>query len=147
MKNIVQHKYLAALPVSFTLWALTAAIFTALLLPLTSAAAVVPSYLPPRDSAEWNKVDPSTLGWNVTALENLVSFVKEQKSTGLLIVQDGKIVVEHYWPVTPLDALVRPRFYSLLSHGLTEKGEPIEDVALVQKSLVSTWWAWRWVRV
>lgn len=137
MKNIVQHKYLAALPVSFTLWALTAAIFTAVLLPLTSAAAVVPSYLPPRDSAEWNKVDPSALGWNVTALENLVSFAKARKSTGLLIVQDGKIVVEHYWPVTPLDALVRPRFYSLLSHGLTEKGEPIEDVASVQKSLVS----------
>lgn len=137
MKNIVEHKYLAALLVSFTLWALMAAIFTAVFLPLTSAAAVVPSYLPPRDSQEWSKVDLSALGWNVTALENLVSFVKEQKSTGLLIVQDGKIVVEHYWPVTPLDALVRPRFYSLLSHGLTKEGEPIEDVASVQKSLVS----------
>lgn len=136
MKNKIQQKYLAVPLVPFTLWALMA-IFTAMFLPLTRAAAVGPSYLPPTDSPEWNKVDPGALGWNVTALENLVSFARARKSTGLLIIQDGKIVVEHHWPVTPLDALTRPRFYSLLSHGLTKEGQPIEDVASVQKSLVS----------
>ena len=136
MKNRSEQKCLAAPWVPYTSWVLMA-IFTAVFLPLTSVAAVEPSYLPPTDSPKWNKVDPGTLGWNVTALENLVSFVRARKSTGLLIIQDGKIVVEHYWPVTPLDAFTRPRFYSLLSHGLTQEGQPIEDVASVQKSLVS----------
>jgi len=136
MKNKKEQKYHAATSVFSRPWALMAT-FVAVFLPLTSTAAVGPSYLPPPDTPEWDRADPGALGWNVTALENLVSFAKTRKSTGLLIVQDGKIVVEQHWPVTSLDAFTRPRFYSLLSHGLTKEGQPIEDVASVQKSLVS----------
>lgn len=136
VKDKIEQKYPAASSASSTPWVLMA-ICAAVFLPLTSTAAVGPSYLPPTDSPEWSKADPGALGWNVTALENLASFARARKSTGLLIVQDGKIVLEQHWPVTSLDALTRPRFYSLLSHGLTQEGQPIEDVASVQKSLVS----------
>jgi CubicO group peptidase (beta-lactamase class C family) len=137
MKNEIEQKYLAAWVASYAARALMATIFAVLLLPLGSAAGVRPSYLPPTDRPEWSTVDPGSSGWNLAALDELVSFTKAHRSTGLLIVQDGKIVSEHYWPVTSLDLLTRPRFYSLLSHGLTKEGQPIEDVASVQKSLVS----------
>lgn len=96
-----------------------------------------PSYLPPIDGANWSKLDPVASGWNKAALDGLVSFAKARRSTGLLIIQDGSIIAEHYWPVTAVDALIRPRFYFFLSQGLTKEGQPIEDVASVQKSLVS----------
>lgn len=99
--------------------------------------AAEPSYLPPVDGPEWQRLDPAASGWDATTLEKLFAFAKAQRSTGLLIVQDGKILAERYWPVTRVDALVRPRFYFFLSHGLTKEGWPLEDVASVQKSLVS----------
>jgi CubicO group peptidase (beta-lactamase class C family) len=108
-----------------------------LLLPQANAAAVELSYLPPLNRTEWRTVDPAVSGWNVQALADLVSFAESRKSTGLLIVQDGKIVAEHYWPVTRYDALTRPRFYFYFSHSVTSEGWPIEDVASVQKSLSS----------
>lgn len=137
MKNKIENGYtkrslLAALRI-----ALTAAMFVAAFLPRVGAATVALSYLPPTDESEWHQVDPAASSWNVKALEDLVSFAKAEKSTGLLIVQDGEIVTERYWPVSSLDAFTRPRFYYFLSHGLTKEGWPIEDVASVQKSLVS----------
>ncbi len=111
--------------------------FVCVFLSQVGATAVDLSYLPSTDGPEWRKVDPATSGWKVAALEDLISFAKAQKSTGLLIVQDGRIVAERYWLVTPRDALTRPRFYYHSSHGTTREGWPIEDVASVQKSLAS----------
>lgn len=120
-----------------TRWVSVATVFAGALLWQTGVAAVTLSYLPPTDGSEWQTVEPAAAGWDVTVLEDLVSFARTQRSTGLLIVQDGKIVAERYWPVTPIDAVRRPRFYFFLSHGSTKQGWPIEDVASVQKSLVS----------
>lgn len=112
------------------------AVVAAALLPHVGAASVVPSYLPPAEGA-WQTVDPAKSGWNAAALGELAHFAQAQNSTGLLIVHDGKIVLERYWPLTRGDAFTRPRFYFFLSHGLTDQGWPREDVASVQKSLVS----------
>lgn len=104
--------------------------------PQLGTAGVTLSYLPPPDGA-WQTEDAAGSGWNVSALGDLARFARARHSTGLLIVHDGKIVAEHYWPVTRRDALIRPRFYFFLSRGATKEGWPIEDVASVQKSLVS----------
>ncbi len=120
-----------------TLLALTVILAAIMLIPQSAAAAVTLSYFPPREGMEWKTLDPEAAGWNVAALDRAVAFAKSRDSTGLLIVQGGKIVAEHYWPVTASDAITRPRFYYFLSHGQTTQGWPIEDISSVQKSLVS----------
>lgn len=136
MENQSKRNYSASLLNALLHGALVTTLFV-VSLPNANAAAVWPAYLPPIDKAEWDIAEPAALGWNVPALDKLVSFAKTQHSTGLLIVQDGRIISEHYWPLTRFDALTRPRFYYFLSHGHTQDGQPIEDVASVQKSLVS----------
>ncbi len=65
------------------------------------------------------------------ATTRLLDFARNQNSTGLLIVQDGKILLEHYWPApeTPL--------FRAFIHGRTADGVLLEDVASQQKSFVA----------
>jgi hypothetical protein len=78
-------------------------------------------------------VDPATAGWNAAALADAVTYVAGQKSTGFVIIQDGRIVAEHYWPLPEDAATFRTNFV----HGTAADGALLEDVASQQKSFIA----------
>ena len=78
-------------------------------------------------------VDPALAGWNAGALQDVVAYVQGQKSTGFLIIDDGRIVSEHNWPLPP-DAA---GFAANFTHGKSSDGALIEDVASAQKSFIA----------
>jgi len=67
------------------------------------------------------------------ALQAVVDYVQGQKTTGFLVVQDRKLLVEKNWPV-PADAA---RFRASMTYETTRDGALLEDVASQQKSFVS----------
>lgn len=79
------------------------------------------------------RVDPATVGWNPAALAELSAYVSSQKSTGLVILANRRIIAEQYWPLGPDAATFRTNF----THGTTADGALLEDVASQQKSFVA----------
>ncbi len=53
-------------------------------------------YFPPTTSNEWETATPASLGWNEAALPDLRSFLATSNSRALLVLKDGKIVIEEY---------------------------------------------------
>lgn len=53
-------------------------------------------YFPPSGSTTWEKVTPASLGWNEAALPDLKSFLTTSNSRALIVLKDGKIVIEEY---------------------------------------------------
>ena len=102
---------------------------------LASAAADAP-YFPPSESSDWARADPLAGGWHAAALDRVFAFAQAQGSTGLVIVQDGRLVAERYWPNVP-DGHGASGGYAALQHGHTPQGWPLEDVASIQKSVIS----------
>ena len=39
------------------------------------------------------RVGPAAAGWNAAAVDELITYVASQKSTGLIIIQDNKLIV------------------------------------------------------
>lgn len=83
-------------------------------------------------SAPTEQAAPST-AWNAAALEEVVSYVASQKTTGFLIIEDGRTITEHNWPLPPEAETFRASFV----HGRTPGGALREDVASQQKSLIA----------
>ncbi|WP_026952863.1 serine hydrolase domain-containing protein [Algoriphagus mannitolivorans] len=54
-------------------------------------------YFPPVDSEEWEKKPLGELGWNQTELAEFLAWLSTQDTRALIILKDGKIVVEEYW--------------------------------------------------
>lgn len=101
----------------------------------TSSLAVLAkekTYFPPLDGT-WETIDPASAGWDPAKLEAFVKAVGEQRSSGLLILLNGKILVEKHWPEENYknDAFRNVR----MMLGTTEEGHSIEDVASAQKSI------------
>jgi CubicO group peptidase (beta-lactamase class C family) len=71
--------------------------------------------------------------WNAAALDDLASYCRDQRTTGLLVVQDRQTILERNWPV-PAGSEVFERRYL---HGASPRGALREDVASQQKSLVA----------
>lgn len=65
-------------------------------------------------------------------MTNLLDYLRNQNSTGLLIVEDGKVLVEKNWPAPEND-----RQFSMFVYGKSPQGALLEDVASQQKSFVS----------
>jgi CubicO group peptidase (beta-lactamase class C family) len=65
------------------------------------------------------------------ALQPAVDYARGQKTTGFLVIQDRKVLVEENWPA-PAD----PQFKNFL-YGTSRGGALLEDVASQQKSFVS----------
>ena len=65
------------------------------------------------------------------AMQAVLDYVRGQKTTGFLIVQDRKTVVEKNWP-----ALMEGPFRAM-AYETTPDGELLEDIASQQKSFVS----------
>jgi len=77
----------------------------------------------------------SATSWNTTALATVASYVQSQKTTGFLIIQDGKTIAEHYWPLP--DDTASQTFRANFVHGEQPDGALREDVASLQKSLIA----------
>lgn len=57
-----------------------------------------PLYYPPTSStATWETIDPSSLGWCQTRIDNLFTFLEQQNTKGFIVLKDGKIVLEQYF--------------------------------------------------
>lgn len=80
-------------------------------------------------------VTPAAMpAWNAAALDGIVAYAKSQKTTGFLIIQDGKTVTEHNWPLPDDDA--SQTFGANFVHGAAG-GALREDVASQQKSFIA----------
>jgi CubicO group peptidase (beta-lactamase class C family) len=71
-------------------------------------------------------------GQQAAAMTNLLDYLRNQNSTGFLVVQDGKVLVEQNWPAPESD-----RQFSMFVYGRNTQGALLEDVASQQKSFVS----------
>ncbi len=60
--------------------------------PLTTAEL----YFPPKGSSEWETVTPASLGWDESAINELKEFITSSNTRALIILKDGKIVLEEY---------------------------------------------------
>ena len=86
----------------------------------------------PNDDASWETVAPEDVGWDTTALEAAFDVAQQRNSSGLLILHRGRIMAERYWePADPI-----PNYHNFMQ-GRDKQGRAIEDVASVQKSVVS----------
>lgn len=57
-----------------------------------------PLYYPPTNtSASWETIDPSSLGWCQTRIDNLYAFLEQENTKGFIVLKDGKIVLEQYF--------------------------------------------------
>jgi CubicO group peptidase (beta-lactamase class C family) len=66
------------------------------------------------------------------AMTHLLDYLRDHNSTGFLVIQDGKALVEKHWPAPQND-----RQFSMFVYGRNERGALLEDVASQQKSFVS----------
>jgi len=73
--------------------------------------------------------------WNEAALQEVLAYARAQKTTGLLIIEDRQIIVEHNWPL-PDDA-DSGKFREAFVHGQAPDGSLLEDVASQQKSFIA----------
>lgn len=69
--------------------------------------------------------------WNAGALEAFLIYAGEQASTGVVVVHDGELIAERYWAPSGSERLERMVFAT------TADGRTLEDVASVQKSVLS----------
>ena len=81
-------------------------------------------------SKSWQLAEPSKHGWNAALLEEALTYAKEQQTSSIVVVQNGKILTEGHWPVSG------SLFYKAMTGSTNANGQIIEDVASMQKSLV-----------
>jgi len=65
-------------------------------------------------------------------MSDLLDYLRDHNSTGFLVIQNGKVLVEKHWPAPVSD----PQFANFV-HGRNARGVLLEDVASQQKSFVS----------
>lgn len=54
-------------------------------------------YFPPNNGNNWESIDFNSLNWNENALENLYTYLEDNKTRAFIVLKDGKIAVEKYW--------------------------------------------------
>lgn len=107
-----------------------AASLLALLLLAASAGAEDSSPVLPADS--WQHASPASVSWDSAAIQKAVDFAMSRKSSGIVVVVDGKIIAEKF-----ADVKEPSRRYQGMVYGKDRLGHPIEDVASCQKSVAS----------
>lgn len=91
-------------------------------------------YFPPA-SGDWETIDPASAGWDENKLKALLDFAGDQRSSGVLILQDGKIIAEQYYSAETYST--KGGKFSRRIHGKVAYGSTIEDVASAQKSIAA----------
>jgi CubicO group peptidase (beta-lactamase class C family) len=61
-------------------------------------------YFPPLTGSTWATTTPASLGWCQTPLDSLIAFAGRKGSKSLLILKDGRMVVEHYYGTYTADS-------------------------------------------
>jgi len=107
-----------------------ATLLASLAFSLALAACTTPPAEPGNNAAART---PAQTGWNAAALDELARYAQSQKTTGLLIVENQKVIYEHNWPLSVADA----RFAANWTHGTDRHGALQEDVASAQKSFIA----------
>jgi CubicO group peptidase (beta-lactamase class C family) len=94
---------------------------------------MLPADTPSDQPPEALYVDPASAGWNARALDEVARYAASQKTTGLLIIDSGRIVYEHNWPLGGDAQAFRTNFV----HGANTDGALLEDIASGQKSFIA----------
>jgi len=99
----------------------------------------------PSSGSNWETIIPEEAGWDPQALEAALDYAAAHRSTALVMLLGGRIMVERYWPVEPIEARTedqlaafRAMLFKMMRLGVDSQGRPVEDVASVQKSLSAT---------
>ncbi len=87
-------------------------------------------YFPPIEG-EWETVAPAAVGWSAEGLDAALDLAGENASSDVVILYQGRILAERTFE----PAKTSPRYRRMVVG--TVDGRPKEDVASVQKSLVS----------
>jgi len=99
-----------------------------------STAADSNLYFPP-SGKDWKQVSPEAAGFDADKLEAALDFAGENKSSGVVVLWQGRILAEKHWPLDRANgASIR---YLGGARGKDAQGRVIEDVASVQKSVVA----------
>jgi len=103
----------------------------------------VPLYFPPTGQDAWETVDPRSLGWDPTKLEDLFTYAEEHNSAGLVVLYRGRILAERYWkgagPHTAGDvASVQKSVTSFLT-GIARQEKLVDVEATVSSYLGQGW--------
>ena len=85
---------------------------------------------------KWESAD-SAVQIDSKLKKDLFAYVQEQNSTGILVLVEGKILIEEYFDPAKDGKKLGRRALRAMSTGKTSDGKPIEDVASVQKSITS----------
>lgn len=80
----------------------------------------------------WATIAPAKAGWDAETIEAALDYAMSQKSSGVVIVHGGKLMAERHATVKRGSLS-----YRFMVKGKTTAGHSIEDVASVQKSVVS----------
>jgi len=81
----------------------------------------------------WEKVEPSSAGWDPDGLNEVLRFAEQNRSTGLVILHRGRMMCEWYWRLKNTEG----SRYEMGLKGYDSEDSPIEDVASIQKSFVA----------
>ncbi|MEL7499196.1 MAG: serine hydrolase [Planctomycetota bacterium] len=98
--------------------------------PTAKSQKKVSAYYPPTNGG-WAKASPTDAGWDAEKLKLALEYAGEQKSSGVVILLDGKILAEQFW--NPKRSF---RYRSMLREA-NSSGQSREDVASVQKSVAA----------
>ncbi len=82
----------------------------------------------------WEKVDAEKAGWDGEQLEELLDWAGDWGSSSVLVLWNGRILAEKHW--VRRDGQTSRRYQQMFIR-LNEQQQAIEDVASVQKSVVS----------
>lgn len=85
----------------------------------------------PGEDVDWARVSPAEAGWDAAALDVAIEFAGAHHSSGVVVLQNGRILAERIWPVTGSAQ------YARRNNATAANGHAIEDVASVQKSVVA----------
>lgn len=97
-------------------------------------AAATDLYFPPMNG-KWETVSLEETGWDASKLSFAIKYAGEQNSSGVVILYRGRILVEKYWSIQSTEN--QPSLYKYMLVKTTSDGRTIEDVASVQKSVIS----------
>lgn len=90
----------------------------------------------PAAGGEWERVQPTTVGWNADKLNAALQLAGTTQASGVVILHRGQILAEQYWKLNDgARAGAKARNYGSLIRGRDAAGHVIEDVASVQKSV------------
>lgn len=103
--------------------------------PATADAPADDFYFPPA-AGDWETIAPADVGWSEEGLAAVLEYAREQRSSGVVILHRGRILAEAHWQVLPEEGGGASRYQNLAAER-TDDGRVIEDVASVQKSVVS----------